>query len=265
MSLLFIHGGMGLDHTYFRPFMDPLAERARLVYFDQRLAGRSPRDGTSPVDLACMTRDAVAVAGEACRGKVIVAGHSFGAIVALSVAASHPDLVHGFIGLSHGLSPTIGATLASYVAERGTESQKSAATQAFGGKLETDAGYVSAWRDLLPLYFHDFGQGDRGLFDRVQFSVVAFTEFLAYGIGRLDYRTELPRLRMPVLFIGGESDWCERDPCGGSIGAAKLAPNGQARLIPEAGHFGFAEQPEQFRDAINEWLDAVATGNEPEA
>ncbi len=254
-SLLFVHGGMGLDHTYFRPFLDPLRNRARLVYFDLRLAGRSPRTSATPVDVACLTRDALDVAKEHCRGQVIAVGHSFGALVALSMAAADPAVVRGLICLSHGLSPTVGATLAAHVAERGTEVQRRALARALAGELRTDEDYAAAWGDLLPLYFHDFGAGDRGLFDRVSFSAKAFNDFLAHGLGQIDSTAELSRLRVPALFVGGASDWCERDPGGGSLGAARLAPDGRAVLVPEAGHFGFAEQPEGFRDAITSWLD----------
>jgi len=36
-----LHGGPGLDHTIFRPFLDPLADDFRLLYIDQRSQGRS--------------------------------------------------------------------------------------------------------------------------------------------------------------------------------------------------------------------------------
>lgn len=39
--LLAIHGGLGLDHTYFRPWLDPLAKNFQLVLPDVRGNGRS--------------------------------------------------------------------------------------------------------------------------------------------------------------------------------------------------------------------------------
>ena len=39
--LLALHGGLGLDHTYLRPALDPLADIAQIVYLDIRGNGRS--------------------------------------------------------------------------------------------------------------------------------------------------------------------------------------------------------------------------------
>lgn len=36
-----MHGGLGFDHTYLRPGLDPLAEHAHLAYYDHRGNGRS--------------------------------------------------------------------------------------------------------------------------------------------------------------------------------------------------------------------------------
>ena len=34
MPVIFMHGGLGFDHQYFRPFVDPLADAAQVVYYD---------------------------------------------------------------------------------------------------------------------------------------------------------------------------------------------------------------------------------------
>lgn len=41
LALLTIHGGPGTDHRLFRPYLDPLAEDLRLVYFDLPGHGQS--------------------------------------------------------------------------------------------------------------------------------------------------------------------------------------------------------------------------------
>ena len=39
--IVVLHGGPGLDHSYFLPQMSELAKSHRLIFFDQRLSGRS--------------------------------------------------------------------------------------------------------------------------------------------------------------------------------------------------------------------------------
>ena len=39
-GMLVMHGGLGLEHRYFRPFLDPLAEQVRLVLYDHRSHGQ---------------------------------------------------------------------------------------------------------------------------------------------------------------------------------------------------------------------------------
>ena len=42
-SCLVIHGGLGLDHGELPPWLDPLGDAMRLVYYDHRGSGRSGR------------------------------------------------------------------------------------------------------------------------------------------------------------------------------------------------------------------------------
>ena len=32
--MLLMHGGSGLDHTYFRPWLDTLSDQVQLIYYD---------------------------------------------------------------------------------------------------------------------------------------------------------------------------------------------------------------------------------------
>ena len=41
--MLLMHGGPGLDHTYFRPWLDSLGDHTHLIYYDQLGNGRLAR------------------------------------------------------------------------------------------------------------------------------------------------------------------------------------------------------------------------------
>lgn len=42
--IVFVHGGPGFDHSYFLPHVKPLADDYQLIFYDQRVSGRSPVD-----------------------------------------------------------------------------------------------------------------------------------------------------------------------------------------------------------------------------
>jgi pimeloyl-ACP methyl ester carboxylesterase len=45
---LVMHGGLGFDHTWLHPWLDPLGDVMHLVYYDHRGNGRSGRPPSSP-------------------------------------------------------------------------------------------------------------------------------------------------------------------------------------------------------------------------
>jgi proline iminopeptidase len=257
-SLLFIHGP-GLDRGCFRPFVDPLGDVARLVFMDLPLSGRARSPVATPVDLMAMVNAAVDAARDHGRGKVVPVGHSWGALIALAVALKLPSAVPGVVFVAQSCSPTFGPTLLDYVARAGNPSQQEAISKAFAGALITDDEFEAAWRAILPLYLHDAEPVlMRDLFANVSFSAAAFNAFVANAVGRMSFHDELRHLQVPALFIAGGSDWCERDPAGGSPAAATLAPRGPCVVLEESGHFPFAEQPEQFCVALRSWLTGVS-------
>src|SRR6184192_2210678 len=80
--LIVLHGGPGLDHTMFRPYLDPLGEDFRLLYVDERGQGRSERVDPQTLSLEVFARDVDLVAEALELEHFALLGHSFGAIIA---------------------------------------------------------------------------------------------------------------------------------------------------------------------------------------
>ena len=70
-----------MDHTMFRPYLDPLAEDFRVLYVDQRGQGRSERVDPATLTLEVFARDIDLLAEALGLNECAVLGHSFGAIV----------------------------------------------------------------------------------------------------------------------------------------------------------------------------------------
>src|SRR5256714_7188860 len=81
--LIVLHGGPGLDHTMFRPWLDPLGDEFRLLYVDERGQGRSGRVDPATLSLDIFARDVDLLAEALGLERFALLGHSFGAIVPL--------------------------------------------------------------------------------------------------------------------------------------------------------------------------------------
>ena len=82
IPLIVLHGGPGLDHQMFRPYLDPLAADYRLLYVDERGQGRSERVDPATLSLDRFARDVDLLARTLRLDWFALLGHSFGAIIA---------------------------------------------------------------------------------------------------------------------------------------------------------------------------------------
>ena len=92
-----VHGGPGLGHAYLRPGMDALADRFRVVYYDQRGSGRSELGDPDRVTLAGGIEDLKALVDGLGIERANLVGHSFGADLAALFASRHPDRVASMV------------------------------------------------------------------------------------------------------------------------------------------------------------------------
>lgn len=88
--------GMGGDLPGWRRNIPTLAASLRVIAFDHRGNGRSD-DPPGPCTMATFVEDAVAVMDAAGADRAHVYGQSFGGMVALELALTHPDRVHSLV------------------------------------------------------------------------------------------------------------------------------------------------------------------------
>src|SRR5881398_2890515 len=80
--VIVLHGGPGMDHSMFRPYLDPLGDDFRLLYVDERGQGRSDRVDPKTLSLEVFARDIDLLAEALELDSFALLGHSFGAIIA---------------------------------------------------------------------------------------------------------------------------------------------------------------------------------------
>jgi len=102
---IFIHGGPGAWSKSFEGLVgDNLEKNLSMVYYDQRGCGRSQKAAEGDYSLTRMVKDIDLIREHYGATKVYLMAHSFGGILALNYALSHPDRVEGLILVNSTLS-----------------------------------------------------------------------------------------------------------------------------------------------------------------
>ena len=257
--LVLLHGGPGLDHTQFRPWLDPLAERFRLLYVDQRSQGRSDPTDPTTWSLQTFADDVSAVAEALGLGSYAVLGQSFGSFVALQHAVSHGSGSHyvllGCVPSSRWLD-RIEANLAAV--DPPALRDRIASSWDRESRVQTVPEFRQVLADQLPFHFADpDGEPSRAFLANAErhmrLSPDVLREFAADDDGAIEVEDRLDEIDRPVLVIAAEHDRVTVPEGGWAI--AEAVPRGECVLIKDAGHMSFVEKPDAVIRAIHDFFD----------
>lgn len=150
-AIVVIHGGPGGDYRNLLPLQD-LAPDFYVVFYDQRGSGLSPRvDDPSTITLESSVADLDAVIDHYASGrKVILLGHSWGAMLAVAYTARHPDKVSTMVLAEPGfLTPQIGEEVMARITPGFSFSALRAATRSFFETLHVSGPDADAHQDYF--------------------------------------------------------------------------------------------------------------------
>ena len=252
--LIVLHGGPGLDHSMFRPYIDSLGDEFRLLYVDERGQGRSERVDPTTLSLEVFAHDVDLLAEALEFEGFALLGHSFGAIIAtyhateLGTAAAY--VISGGGDASEALDADVEASLEAL----GNGRETIAASWEAEKTVETDEQLKQLLRDQMPFHFH--GEPPPGYAEETVGSPEVLRYFANIGYGAFDYRPKLSSVRKPTLIVVGEHDRTTTPR------AARVLhegiPNSELVVIPDAGHMSFVEKSEPYLTAVRRFLSGVA-------
>jgi pimeloyl-ACP methyl ester carboxylesterase len=252
--LIVLHGGPGLDHSMFRPYLDPLGDEFRLLYVDERGQGRSDRVDPETLSLDVFARDVDLLAEALGLERFALLGHSFGAIIAtkhateLGTAAAY--VISGGGDSSERLEEDVQASLdkmgeAAEAIEASWEQEKTVATE-------------DELRELLrtQMPFHFFGDPPPGYGDDIVGTPDVLRHFANIGYGDFDYTPGLAQVSKPTLVVVGEHDRTT------TTRAARVLHEGisgsELVILPGVGHMSFVETPEPYIESVRTFLRGVS-------
>jgi proline iminopeptidase len=258
-AMLVLHGGLGFDHTYFRPFLDPLAEQLRLVYLDHRSHGRSGRPPIETLTHEQLVADAEGIRTKLGLGKMILFGHSYGGFIALEYALRHQDQLAGLVLACTAPALDYADVVMENAKRRGTPEQLAAVDRIFSNQVRTDLELRAAWAAILPLYFVRFDPKLAAELDRVgSYSGAALHRAFADLVPSYNVLSRLGEIRVPTLILAGRQDWITPVAQGGER-LNRGIPGSELVVFERSGHYPFIEEQPAFLSAVRSWVARLPT------
>lgn len=260
--VLVVHGGPGLNHTYFLPQMRELARSHRLIFYDQRACGRSTGNfAEDEISIARFVDDIEALRQSFGIDKLNLMGHSWGGLLVMHYAITYPQHLRSLL-----LVNSVGASSASQQeGDRARRSRFTSADSLEQQEILRSAAFVrgdpQAIARLLRLNLR-LSFYDRAMIDSLRLEIPAsfiehsgLLQFLRKDLSNFSIYDRLRSVPCPTLIVHGDHDVIPE-----SIPRQLQSVIGRSRLVvlENCGHFPWIEAPEPFFREIREFLREAA-------
>ena len=242
---LLLTQGLGYATWGWERQVPALAERFRVIAFDNRGAGRSDKPD-EPYSIELLADDAAAVIEQLGALPAHVLGFSMGGYVALTLARRHPEAVASLVLVSTtcggpGAEGVPAATARAWREASGLDPPEFA-------RRTMPLSFAPGWVDAHPAEF------EHALAARLDHPTPAFAwrrqydaceEFLAHGI-------DVGAIAVPTLVLHGTADRVV--PYANAALLLERIPGARHVALPGAGHLALLERPDEVNTAILDFL-----------
>ena len=256
--VLVLSGGPGEDVHSMQGIADELGKKYRCIMWEQRGTGRSrlPKYDASTINLNAYVEDIEALRRHLHAEKFIVIGNSWGMILGLTYAGTHPDAVRAVVTIGSGpiTFEYLGVFSDNQLARLGAcelevrDFWKDPAREA----ADSDRAAFERLRAATVAYFYDRKKAllMAAELDPKDYNFHVPPAFLS-AEGKYDFRPKLGTIAAPVLLVQGRQDLAgEANVCE----AHSLIRNSTLAFIDKCGHMPWLEQPEQTWKIVDEFL-----------
>ena len=242
-TIVVVNGGPGLAHVYMRPEWDQLAASGRVIYYDQNGCGKSER--VPPYGWRSHVADLDRLLNAlAPKNRVVLAGSSWGSMLALYYTYQHPERIKALIlsGVPLGVVGVAPKPSAPWF-----QQQSKSRWDSINRNMP-----VSSKGDPRPPL-------ESKLQERIKEDCGDVAGIINMSLGDAPRSQQLARISAPVLIIHGSNP--EQLSGDGGPGLAEILPYARLVTVPDAGHDPWLDQPKLFFTAANGFLMRLATHN----
>jgi proline iminopeptidase len=254
VPLIAVNGGPGLSHAYMmqNDLWQRVAAQRLVVLYDQRGTGASKHlKPNAPQTMEAQVADLDAVRKAVGLDRIAVLGDSYGGMIAMAYAASHPEHVARLI-LSDSEAPSwkgLVHLLPQVFPDREEQGEAEAKKLAADPEAAARAGLVNHMRQMF--YSTEMRDaylahmGDLGFEPAVGRAVQQATE-------NLDLTSKLADFKFPTLVITGRYDMNVAPLTAWRM--AHAIPGAQLVFFEKSGHLPAYEEPEKYHKVLEDFL-----------
>lgn len=242
--VVILPGGPGLDAGYMRDVAALVAAAGfRAILFEPRGTGasRAARGDGRYLTVAGSVADIEALRRALGEPRVRLLGHSFGSAVAQAYARQHPAHIRQLI-LMNSVGPDLRP--APYPLDSWRQRLSPAENAAYdAARVRSDR--IAAMKIKFVGGFANRARGEAFVHQLDDAAIHLDLQPLAdaYAAG---YAVTRPTTAFPVTVIAGEIDWIR----GHEAALRRIYPRARWHIVPNAGHFPWADAPGPTRDAL---------------
>jgi pimeloyl-ACP methyl ester carboxylesterase len=231
MTIIFVHGSGGCADIW----------RYQTAHFPDNHAVNLPGHPHGQIHKSveeCVDWLTKYIKGRGCKD-VVLAGHSFGGAIALMYALRYPRELRGIVIIGSGARLRVHPRFLTPCEE-------------------AIKGDGQSWSELVEEMYRSTPAGYKREIIEKQKAIgpaVMLNDFLCCD--KFDIMNRVHEIRLPALIICGESDVMTPVKYANYLGA-KIA-NSKVVIVPQAGHFVFAEKPEVVNKAIEDFVKALSS------